>query len=199
LASRLFLSLFSSVVMMEGRSGAAALKRSIQLIRRSLLTACGAAFITFVLPAIIAASVAFVIKLSVKTFYPQSEPAAIVQQQSGGKANQIDAEGDTITVNIGNDERPVGSKDAKPDMETSVKKTLQDTLFQIIWLPMQILVVSFSAIMFALLYLKTRQAGGEATHEFLAKFEEAEPTRKKWQERVRQRLIQSGRITSKPT
>jgi serine/threonine protein kinase len=199
LASRLFLSLFSSVVMMEGRSGAAALKRSIQLIRRSLLTACGAAFITFVLPAIIAASVAFVIKLSVKTFYPQSEPAAIVQQQSGGKANQIDAEGDTITVSIGNDERPVGSKDAKPDMETSVKKTLQDTLFQIIWLPMQILVVSFSAIMFALLYLKTRQAGGEATHEFLAKFEEAEPTRKKWQERVRQRLIQSGRITSKPT
>jgi hypothetical protein len=76
---------------------------------------------------------------------------------------------------------------------------VQDSLFQIFWLPMQILVVSFSAIMFALLYLKTRQSGGECTHEFLAKFEEAEPSRRKWQERVRQRLIQSGRVTSKPT
>ena len=133
-----------------------------------------------------------------KTFYPQSEPPAIVQQQSGVDANQIGVKGDSITVNIGND-GPTVPEDGKPDMETSVKKTLQDTLFQIIWLPMQILVVSFSAIMFALLYLKTRQAGGELTNEFLAKFEEAEPTRKKWQERVRQRLIQSGRITSKPT
>lgn len=199
LVSRLFLSLFSSVVMMEARSGAAALKRSIELIRRSLLTACGAAFITFLLPAIIAGSLAFVIKLSVKTFYPQSEPPAIVQQQSDGEANQIDVKGEGISISIGDDAGPAKSKGGKPDMETSVKKTLQDTLFQIIWLPMQIIVVSFSAIMFALLYLKTRQAGGELTHEFLARFEEAEPTRKKWQERVRQRLIQSGRITSKPT
>ena len=199
LISRVFLGLFSSVVMMEARSGAAALKRSVQLIRRSMRTAFGAAFITFILPAIIAGSLAFVIKLSVKTFYAESEPPAIVQQQSGGDANQINVRGSGITVNIGNDEPPATADGGKPDMETSVKKTLQDTLFQIIWLPMQILVVSFSAIMFALLYLKTRQAGGEATHEFLAKFEEAEPTRRKWQERVRQRLIQSGRITSKPT
>ena len=43
LVSRVFLSLFSSVVMMEARSGAAALKRSVQLIRRSMWTAFGAA------------------------------------------------------------------------------------------------------------------------------------------------------------
>jgi len=67
-------------------------------------------------------------------------------------------------------------------------------------LPIQIIVTSFTAIIVALLYLKTRQAGGESLQDLLAKFEETDQPRKKWQERVRQRLIQSGRLTmtSKP-
>jgi serine/threonine protein kinase len=199
--SRVFLSLFSSVIMMEGRSGIQALKRSVELIRRSIRTAVGAAFITFILPAIIAGSIAAVAKLAVKNYYAESDKAAVSQQQSGDEANptdQKDEQRDDFNVSIG----PGGGArltSGKHDMQSSVKETIQDSLFQIFWLPMQIFVVSFSAIMFALLYLKTRQAGGECTHEFLAKFEEAEPSRKKWQERVRQRLIQSGRITSKPT
>jgi hypothetical protein len=60
-------------------------------------------------------------------------------------------------------------------------------------------VISFSAILIALLYLRTRQAGGEPMHELLAQFGETDEPLKKWQQRVRQRLIQSGRITSKPT
>jgi hypothetical protein len=58
-------------------------------------------------------------------------------------------------------------------------------------------VISFTAIIVALLYLKTRQAGGEPLQDLLARFEDADKPRKKWQERVRQRLIQSGRITSR--
>jgi hypothetical protein len=58
-------------------------------------------------------------------------------------------------------------------------------------------VTSFTAIIVALLYLKTRQAGGETIQDLVTKFEDSEHPRKKWQERVRQRLIQSGRITSK--
>ncbi|MEQ1923883.1 MAG: hypothetical protein ABL952_15365, partial [Pyrinomonadaceae bacterium] len=84
------------------------------------------------------------------------------------------------------------------DMRTRVKYTILESLIQIFWLPMQILVFSFSAIIVALLYLKTRLAGGESMNELLERFEDDERPRKKWQERVRARLIQSGRIPSKP-
>jgi hypothetical protein len=62
---------------------------------------------------------------------------------------------------------------------------------------MHIFVTAFTAIIVALLFLKSRQAGGESMQELLSKFEDSEKPRKKWQERVRQRLIQSGRITSR--
>ncbi len=84
------------------------------------------------------------------------------------------------------------------DMRTRVKTTVLESLIQIFWLPMQILVISFSGIIVALLYLKTRLAGGESMNDLLTRFENTEGPRKKWQERVRQRLIQSGRIPSKP-
>jgi hypothetical protein len=50
---------------------------------------------------------------------------------------------------------------------------------------------------FALLYLKTRLAGGEAWTDLLKQFETAERTHSKWQQRVRERILQSGRTTSK--
>lgn len=84
------------------------------------------------------------------------------------------------------------------DMQTKVKVTVLESINQILWLPIQILVFSFSGIIIALLYLKTRLAGGESMNDLLEKFEDDEGPRKKWQERVRQRLIQSGRIPSKP-
>ena len=83
------------------------------------------------------------------------------------------------------------------DMRTRVKATVLESLIQILWLPMQILVFSLSGIIVALLYLKTRLAGGELMDELIERFEDDEKPRKKWQERVRQRLIQSGRIPSK--
>ena len=85
-------------------------------------------------------------------------------------------------------------------MRSRLKDTILETLLQVLLLPIQIIVTSFTAIIVALLYLKTRQAGGESLQDLLAKFEETDQPRKKWQERVRQRLIQSGRLTmtSKP-
>ncbi|MGI8410810.1 MAG: hypothetical protein ACR2M8_13160, partial [Pyrinomonadaceae bacterium] len=83
------------------------------------------------------------------------------------------------------------------DMRSRLKDTILETLLQIFLLPIQIVVISFTAIIIALLYLKTRQAGGEPLQDLLTQFEETEQPRKKWQERVRQRLIQSGRITGK--
>jgi hypothetical protein len=83
-------------------------------------------------------------------------------------------------------------------MRTRLKDAILESLLQILLLPLQIIATSFTAIIAALLYLKTRQAGGESFEDLLGKFEETEQPRKKWQERVRNRLIQSGRITSRP-
>ena len=68
----------------------------------------------------------------------------------------------------------------------------------IIWLPMQIFVFSFSGIIVALLYLKTRLAGGESMSDLVERFDDDGRPKKKWQERVRQRLIQSRRTPSNP-
>ena len=82
------------------------------------------------------------------------------------------------------------------DMRSRVKHTILESLIQILWLPMHILVLSFSSIIVALLYLKTRLAGGETMNDLLERFEDDDRPRKRWQERVRARLIQSGRIPS---
>ena len=187
-------SLVSSVVMMESRKGVGALRRSIELTRRSYRTALGAVLITFLIPAIAAFAINYVVKVTAKAYFPQAEAT---KTTANGDAQNVDAGGVKLTVGKSNVDIQTG--ESEHDMGSRVRGTIQDSLVQILWLPMQIFVSSFSAILIALLYLKTRQTGGECTHEFLAKFEEAEPSRRRWQQRVRERLIQSGRITSKPT
>jgi hypothetical protein len=193
-------TLFAPVVMMESLRGWKALKRSQHLVRRSIRTTVAAVFLTFLIPAIFSLSIWYVVQVSAKAFDPQnSEPAEVSQQQSAENSNPTVSDPPERRRNLGFSIGKVrlGGKDK--DMRSRVRDTLLESVIQITWMPMHIFVTSFTAIIIALLYLKTRQAGGECTHEFLAKFEEAEPSRKKWQERVRQRLIQSGRITSKPT
>jgi hypothetical protein len=104
---------------------------------------------------------------------------------------------DTVTFGIGNN-RAIRINGEEKNMRTRLKDAVLESLLQILLIPIQIIVYSFTAIIVALLYLKTRQAAGEPLQDLLSKFEETEHPRKKWQERVRNRLIQSGRITSRP-
>ena len=86
------------------------------------------------------------------------------------------------------------------DMRTRVIETILGSLIQIFWVPMHIFIASFTSIILALLYLKTRQAGGESMRDLLEQFEDIEDRPKsKWQQRVQDRLIQSGRITTGKT
>jgi hypothetical protein len=57
----------------------------------------------------------------------------------------------------------------------------------VIWTPIYFVIVSLSAVITALLYLKTRQAGGETLREALARFDLDEVPRSKWQQRMRER------------
>jgi hypothetical protein len=82
-------------------------------------------------------------------------------------------------------------------MTRRIAATIKETLIQLFWLPISVLLGSFSSITFALLYLKTRQAGGESMNDLLKQFESAERPQSNWQKRVRERLLQSGRITGK--
>lgn len=186
------------VVMLENVGVIEALRRSRHLVRRSFATATGAVLIMFLLPALIAGSISFVVNVSAKAFDPAPKPES--EQASNNDTAPSDTEQDEgwfrFTVNS------PGSPKVKiegADMRSRVRQTLLESLIQIFWLPGQIVVFSFSAIIVALLYLKTRLAGGESMNDLIERFDDDGRPKKKWQERVRQRLIQSGRVSSNPS
>jgi hypothetical protein len=101
-------------------------------------------------------------------------------------------------VNVGEEE--TGEAGEAKTKNTSMKETagiVSQGIFDLIWAPIVIFITSFISVITALIYFKTRLAGGESMSDLLAQFEEAERPRSKWQERVRQRLQQSGRSTGR--
>ena len=202
-----WLMLIAPVAMMENLKGWQAVKRSKALISRSLVTALAAYIIMFMIPALAAGTLSFMINTTAKALDikpprieardPDKSVSADPEISSADGAGE-DADEKEVSWNFdfGRNGRGAQNEAAKP-MRIKVVDTVLDTLLQILLLPIQIVVISFTAIIVALLYLKTRQAGGESLHDLLSKFEETDKPRKKWQERVRQRLIQSGRITSR--
>ncbi len=197
------LMLIAPVSMMENLRGLKAVKRSRNLVSRSLVTALSAYIIMFLIPVFAAGTLSFVVGMTAKAMEirrPSIQERRAEPTVSATTSAEPDPEtGERTTsynINLGNGRR-VSSDDASKPMRVKVIDTFLDTLLQILLLPIQIVVISFTAIIVALLYLKTRQAGGESLHDLLSQFEESDKPRKKWQERVRQRLIQSGRITSR--
>ena len=195
-----WLMLVAPVVMMENLRGLQAIKRSKALISRSLATAFAAYIIMFMIPVIAAGTISFVISMTAKALDdrpPEARQVETTEQynETGGSAERPARE-PGVSYSFGTGRR-VNVSENKMDMRERLKNTFLETLLQILLLPIQIVVISFTAIIVALLYLKTRQAGGESIQDLLTKFEESDKPRKKWQERVRQRLIQSGRITGR--
>jgi hypothetical protein len=69
-----------------------------------------------------------------------------------------------------------------------INARLFNFLFQIAFMPINLLLGSFSAIVTALLYWKTRLAGGETLKQVFQEFEEEEMPDRNWQKRMRDRL-----------
>lgn len=195
-------TLVPPVVMLENVGVVEALRRSRLLVKRSFVTAMAAICIMMIIPGVIAGSISFVVNITAKAFDPNEKPAAVSQESGDAASTNAEPEkprddfnftfGRARRVNIGT------GPESEEDIQSRVRKTALESLIQIFWLPMQIVVFSFSAIIVALLYLKTRLAGGESMNDLIERFEDDGRPRKKWQERVRQRLIQSGRIPSRP-
>lgn len=193
-------TLVGPVVMMERLKGWAALKRSQKLVRRSMVTASGVVFMLFLIPAIVAGTISAVVNISARAFDPKSTPPAISVSDGGngsssGQGAKDEKNDGSFNINIG-PQRTI-KVNGGADMRDQLKTTLLESLIQILWMPVQILVLSFSAIIVALLYVKTRLAGGESMNDLIERFEDDGRPRKRWQERVRQRLIQSGRVSGR--
>lgn len=181
-------------IMMESVKGRAAFRRSKELVKRSAMTAFALVVITHLLPFIGGAAIGGVVMLATKN--------AISQK------NEADKKDDNFNINIGpdgihvnenqkNEENTVSAEERqKQKLEEFRKNTLRQSLMDLALIPFMLIMSSLFSIVTALMYFKTRQAGGESMQDLLEQFEEKDQPRKKWQERVRNRLIQSGRITS---
>lgn len=198
------LPLVAPVVMMEGLRGFAAMKRSKTLVLRSLRTTTAAVAILFFVPLVVGGVTGAMIALVVDKVTEISEKVtAAANAENGEKPFAVqtasneratNGSGEMIKIQTGNGREIV--VDSAKRAENKMERVARESLTALIMLPFQIVFTSLFAIMFALLYLKTRQAGGENLKDLFIQFEETEQPRKKWQERVRERLIQSGRISS---
>lgn len=203
MAATVLLSLVAPVVMMEGLRGATAFRRSKTLVMRSLATSSAAVALLFFVPLVVGGATGAIVALVVDKGVQIYERVNTDDQGNGttalsGRSSEVEGDKGPSEVNIqvGTGQRTVGIGRRNPTI-APLARMAQESLQSLLMLPVQILITSLSAIIFALLYLKTRQAGGENLGDLLQQFEETEQPRKKWQERVRQRLIQSGRITSR--
>ncbi len=193
--------LLGPAVMMENVRGIKAIKRSIELIRRSPVTSFNAFVIMFLVPFITASVISAGVTLAAKRFDPtlyEKDGVTTSKTEDGKTAIDVPDEDSNLKINI----TPSGVtnikvKDPQANVQKRLKHALLETMMQILLLPLQILTTSFTAIIVALLYLKTRQVGGESLQSLLYHFEESGRPRKRWQERVKRRLVQSGRISEK--
>ena len=185
-------ALVAPVVMMENLRGFAALKRSKTLVKRSLLTTMGMIFIMFFVPIIISGAIAFFANATVKSFSPdtaKTPAAAETTKENSGEENK------GLKISVNGDNVKINNADEPKDMGGRMRATVREALTEIFLLPVSVLIGSFSSIVVALLYLKTRQVGGESMQDLLSQFEEADQPRTNWQRRVHERLEQSGKLT----
>ncbi|MDQ3041812.1 MAG: protein kinase [Acidobacteriota bacterium] len=200
-------ALVGPVVMMENLRGFAALKRSKTLVKRSLRTTTFTIFIMFFVPLLSSVFIAFMANAAVKSFTPDAEKTAAIRREvleeikNENKPDEnlsVQPEKDeSVKININGREVKITDPDEQKDMGGRIRGAVREALTQILLLPLQIIIGSFSSIVIALLYLKTRQVGGESMQDLLAQFEEADQPRTNWQRRVHERLEQTSKHTSK--
>ncbi|MBX7060110.1 MAG: serine/threonine protein kinase [Pyrinomonadaceae bacterium] len=190
------------VAMIEGSRFVQAFRRSMTLTRRALATTVAAGMIMLLTPMLLAGALSTLVDLAGKGIDPsvKAEQTRTVEGQPNDVNPTTSGENGKISFSVGRKSKvEIGdSNDEKMDTPKRVKHTLLESIFQIIWLPVQIIVLSFSAIIVALLYLKTRLAGGESMDDLVDRFDDDDRPKKKWQQRVRRRRLQSIRPQSEP-
>jgi serine/threonine protein kinase len=197
-------SLIAPSIMLENIRGKAAFKRSKQLVSRSFWTALAVAILLQFVPIIIGGAVGI-------TSVGIMKQLELNEKVETGEAVET-KDGDGLNIKIGAKETHIdGDEGDEKDNDSALteekaakrltrlrQKTITETIVSLILIPILILITSISTVITALLYFKTRLAGGESMQDLLAKFEDADSQKTtKWQNRIRERLQQSGRVTGK--
>lgn len=204
MVSSLFMLIAPSIMMEDIRSNAA-FKRSISLVKRSFPTVFATSLLVYVVPIllsiIIAASIGAVIgNIQKSDKIAQMERDGVIAKNEPKKEEgdfNISISGPGLEVSDSNPKE--NKKEEEKDMKRQFGQALTEGIFEIIWTPLAILISSFTSVITALIYFKTRQAGGESMQELLGKLDDVDEPQSKWQQRVRERLIQSGKITGNTT
>ncbi len=220
-------SFVTPAIVMENLRGKAALRRSSELFKRSPWRIMILYSANFLLPIILSGLIMLFIISAVGNIPSDNQflrgmgarktNEAIIKDYEEKKANpaQENTDNENVQINIGNPGAPQVTYNTTDDDEDSSKKkekenlsesdkyargagqSLRDLLFQLLWFPIAVLITSFTQVLMSLMYVKTRQAGGEPMRDLLTQFEDDDKPQTKWQKRIRKRLLQSGRITGK--
>ncbi len=201
-------TLVAPIVMMENLRGRAAMKRSTALVKRSLRTTTAAVLIMYAVPFIVAGLTGSIVTMGVKSFSGDSARIESIKREviKAEKENKPlvtieDTNGEKQIVfgkvRLDANDKPKGELNVGYSFGNRMREVIRDDAASIIMLPFQILIASLWSIIAALLYLKTRQAGGESMQDLLAQFEEADQPRTNWQRRVHERLEQTSKHASK--
>lgn len=205
-------ALVTPVVMLEGLNGRKAFARSYQLVRRNVRTTVAVLFLSLILGGLAGFFAGLISKGLIGNSLNSINIGKSIDNETSSTENKDDmsaAENEKderdfeIKLGQGNGikvvEKPDKNETESQERTKRVQGTIRESAFAAIQIPLSTLIGSFFAVVMALLYIKTRMAGGESMSDLLEQFEETDEPRKKWQDRVRGRLLQSGRITSRST
>lgn len=164
--------LISPSIMMERLSCRAAFRRSVSLTRRSFPTVLATTSLIYLVP--MALSLALVVAIDALvasdpspalTYPPAQANPSSTPSTPPSPQNQIEPPefefGDVWS----------GAKLTVAPATISWRTLAEDSFYEVLWLPCSILYLSYTSIVTALLYFKTRQAGGESLHQLLLQFE----------------------------
>lgn len=195
--------LVAPVVMMEKGRGREAFRRSYRLVKRSFPTAIAAALLIYFIPAIIGGSIAFSVGAMLKNIEYRNQISQMKIEGVEPAKPEKKSNTPRVDFSVGSKGVNVSSTNGKQESEDEImsrelRKSLQEGIFELLWTPLAILISSFTSVITALLYFKTRQSGGESMQGLLGELDSVDRPQSKWQERVRDRLIQSGKMTRTP-
>ncbi len=204
-------SLITPSIMMENVSGKAAFRRSKELVNRSFWTTLAVSILIYMVPVTIGGTIGVVTaaitrqsELNEKAEKVKTSATKVIKEDDDENSDEVSDNNDISigggTIKIKDSE----SEDLSPEekyakrLKNVRRETLTQFLMHIFLTPILILISSLSFVITALLYIKTRLAGGESMQDLLSKFEDADSQKTtKWQTRIRERLQQSGRVTGK--
>ena len=192
-----YLMLITPVVMMENLKGRAAFRRSFELTRRSFKTV----FVVTMLNYFIPISIALMINVAISSIVKNVADFGNNDKQSSAASSQI-IEQPGFKITVGGDKPNIvsGEKNGESEAEkreSKIRETVSQSIFEILWMPISVFFISFTALITALIYFKTRQAGGEQMQELLRQTAFDDTPQSHWEKRIQNRLLHSPRTSHK--